>query len=498
MALTAHSHIAEDGAAYRLDPRPIFYVIGFLMIIFAVAMLIPMAVDLVTGNPDWFAFALSIMVTLFAGGALAFTCYQPKVELTIRQTFVLTTTSWVAIAAVSALPFFFSELDLNLADSYFESMSGLTTTGSTVIVGLDNTPKGILLWRSLLHWLGGIGIIVMGLAILPFLKIGGMQLFHTESSDRSDKVVPSVTDLTLWIGVTYVALTILCFLALRFFGMGAFDAVNHAMATLSTGGFSTSDLSAANWSQPGIHWTLTVFMVLGGLPFVRYVSLLRGNRDALWRDSQVRVFLISLAMVWIVMALWLQRTSDYGFWDALRLVSFNVTSVVTTTGFALTDYSLWGAPAVVAFYLLTFVGGCTGSTAGGIKIFRFEILWITLKNQLVRLYSPHQVLRREYNGKNVRTEVVISVVIFFFVFIAAQFLFALILGMMGLDLVTATTGAATALANVGPGLGDIIGPAGNFSTLPNGAKWVLSLAMLLGRLEFFTVLVMLTPAFWRR
>ncbi|HET8726486.1 MAG TPA: TrkH family potassium uptake protein [Alphaproteobacteria bacterium] len=474
------------------------YIVGFLLVIIAVAMMVPMATDLVVGNDDWVAFALSALITLFLGGALALTCYQPQIELTLRQTFVLTTVSWMGVAAVSGLPFYFSEYRFNLADSYFEAMSGLTTTGATVIVGLDTAPPGLLLWRSLLQWLGGLGIVVMAIAILPFLRIGGMQLFHSESSDRSDKVVPRVSDLAISIGVLYLILTMMCFGLLRIAGMTSFDAINHAMTTVSTGGFSTKDASVGYWPQAGVQWTIVLFMIAGALPFVRYISFVKGDYDVFWRDSQVRRFLLFLLFCWLVVALWLTATSDVPFWGALRLAAFNVTSIMTTTGFATDNYSLWGPWAVGLFFLFTFIGGCTGSTTGGIKVFRFEILGLMLKNQLVRLYSPHQVQRREYNDKPFGTEVLISVASFFFVFFTFYLVFSVSLALTGLDFVTATSGAATALANVGPGLGEVIGMAGNFSTLPNNAKWLLALAMLLGRLEFFTVLVMMTPGFWKR
>lgn len=485
-------------AGCRLELRPVFYIIGFLLIVMAVTMTIPLATDLVAGNRDWVAFAMSSMITLFIGGALVTACYQPAIELNLRQAFVLTTLSWVMIAAASALPFYFSPYRFNLAESYFEAMSGLTTTGATMMVGLDRAPAGLLLWRALLQWMGGIGIIGFGIAILPFLRIGGMQLFHSESSDRSDKVVPRVSDLAVSIGAIYLVFTVLCFGMLRLVGMGPFDAITHAMAAVSTGGFSTKDASVAYWSDAGVHWTLIIFMVAGGLPFVRYISFVRGNYGVFWRDSQVRRFLGVLVFGWAIVAALLLATSDRNFWQALTLSAFNVTSVLTTTGFALDDYTRWGVWAVGLFFLMLFVGGCTGSTSGGVKIFRLEILWLMLRHQLVRLYSPHQVRPLEYNEKPFGHDVVISVAAFIFVYMASFLIVATALALLGLDFETAVSGAASALGNVGPGYGETIGPAGNFASVPNTAKWVLSFAMLLGRLEFFSVLVMMTPGFWRR
>jgi trk system potassium uptake protein TrkH len=482
----------------QLDVRPVLYIIGVLLAILSVAMLVPMAADLFNGGDEWTTFGVSAAVTLFFGVGLVITCHQPQLELSLRQTFVLTAGSWAAVCLFSALPFSFSVFELRLADAVFEAMSGLTTTGSTVIVGLDTAPAGVLLWRSILQWLGGIGIIVMAIAILPFLKVGGMQLFRTEASDRSDKVVPRVSDLAVSLGLIYLALTLACFAILTLAGMPAFDAASHAMSALATGGFSTKDSSLAHWDSAAFDWTLTAFMLAGALPFVRYISFVKGDVRAFWRDSQVRLFLALNLAVWLGLALWLTAGAGMEPGLALRRAAFNATSVITTTGFTSTDYSLWGPPAVVVFFVLTLVGGCTGSTAGAIKIFRFEVLWLALTAQLTRLYSPRQVQVLRYNDKTLGTDILMSVMSFLFVYVMSLLLAAVLLGMLGLDFVTALSGAATALGNVGPGLGPIIGPVGNFSTLPDGAKWVLTAAMLLGRLEFFTILILLKPGFWRQ
>lgn len=473
------------------------FVIGTLLVMLALAMLPPLVLDVVDARPDWQAFGVSAAMCMFVGVALILSSRQQTLNLTGRQTFVLTTASWVTIAFFASLPFHFSEMHLSETDAFFEAMSGLTTTGSTILTDLDAAPRGILLWRSLLEWLGGVGIIVMGIAILPFLRVGGMQLFHSESSDRSDKVVPRLSDLAVAIGMVYVGLTMACFGILLLCGMTMFDALNHAMTTLSTGGFSTEDASVGHYGSAAIEWTITVFMIAGALPFVRYISFLKGNYVSFWRDSQVRVFVTFLVGVWVVFGLWLMVATGLGPHAALRAAAFNTTSVVTTTGFASTDYVAWGPLAVAVFFVLTIAGGCTGSTSGGVKTFRFQVLWMALRLQLTRLYSPRQVVILEYNGKTVHYDEILSVLSFIFVFGMTLLMVAILLGALGLDLETAVSGAATALANVGPGLGPTIGPAGNFAPLPDAAKWVLSAAMLLGRLEFFTVIVMFSPGFWR-
>lgn len=481
-----------------LDFRPVFYIVGTLITVLAAAMLVPMIVDLAAGNPDWMVFAAAAAITVFFGVLLMLTNRTSHIVLNLRQTFLLTTLSWVAVCGLSAAPFMVSQVNLSLADAVFEAMSGLTTTGATVIVGLDNLPPGLLLWRSLLLWLGGIGIIGMGIAILPFLRVGGMQLFRSESSDRSDKVVPRASDLALAVGWIYLVITFVSTLLLTMAGMSPFDSLNHAMAAISTGGFSTRDASVGAWQNPLAEWILIVTMAVGGMPLARFISLSRGDPGPLWRDTQVRWYLGFLAVVSLALALWLFAKGNHAFFDAIRLSVFNVVSIVTTTGFVTDDYEKWGPLAAMTFLVLTFVGGCTGSTSGGLKIFRFEILFMILRVLLKRLYIPHMIAPLRYNGKPVDTEIMVSVMSFGFVYMATVFIIAVLLGALGLDIVTAVSGAATAVGNVGPGLGHMIGPAGNFAGLPDAAKWLLSLAMLLGRLEFFTVLVLFSAAFWRQ
>lgn len=480
-----------------LSPAPVLFVTGFILIVEAGAMLAPMIVGLVDENESWEPFGLSAGLTGFCGVALVLTCWQRDLSLSIRQTFMLTAFSWLAIAFFGSLPFHFDVYELSITDAFFESMSGLTTTGSTVLVGLDNAPPGLLLWRSLQQWIGGIGVIGMAIVILPFLKVGGMQLFQAERSDEVDKVYPRMTELAVSITVIYVAITVLCILTLFVCGMSVFDSVNHAMTTVSTGGFSTSDQSIGAFNLE-YEWPLTLFMIAGSLPFLRYVSAVRGDWPSVWHDSQIRRFLLFLAMCSVLLAVWMRVFSGYNFERALREATFSVTSIVSTTGFVSADYQQWGSFAITLFLVLTFVGGCTGSTSGGIKIFRFEILGLAFKGQMARLISPNRVITLPYQGKPVDPILLVSVMGLLFLFLSMWLAISLILAAMGLDMLTATSGAATALANVGPGLGPIIGPAGNFSTLPDGAKWVLAFAMLLGRLEFFAILVLLNPMFWRR
>lgn len=480
--------------------RPVLHLTGRMLLALAAAMLLPAAIDLVTGDSDWKAFLIGSIVTFVCGAGLTrMTRCRLSEGLTLRQAFLLTPVSWTTIALFGAVPLYisdYSQLRDSFTNAFFESMSGLTTTGATVIVGLDAAPQGILLWRALLQWLGGIGIIGVAIAILPALGVGGMQLFRTESSDRSEKVMPRVREIATGIALIYVALTVACGLAYWAVAMTPFDALAHALTTVSTAGFSTSDISMARWDSAALHWIATLFMLSGAVPFVLYLRLTQGQRDAL-RDSQVWFLIGVLAVVIIAVAAWLTLAGGHDAVDALRLAAFNVVSVVTTTGYATADYTLWGNLMIGLFFGLMFVGGCTGSTSGGMKIFRFQVMIRMLQSQFLRLLYPRGVFPRVYAGRLLPDDVIGSVVVFFSLYFICYSALTIALMAFDLDFLTSASAAVAALSNVGPGLGPIIGPAGNFATLPDASKWLLSFGMLLGRLELFTVLILFFPQFWR-
>ena len=480
-----------------IDFRPIFLILGFLLTILAIVMMVPAAVDIFTGNPDWQVFAVSGGVTLFIGVSLSLTSRAGGAKLSIRQAFILTTLSWIVLTIFAALPFTFSQLELTFTDALFEAMSGITTTGATVIVDLDQAPPGLLLWRSLLQWFGGIGIIVMALAVLPLLRVGGMQLFHMESSDQSDKALPRTAQIAAAIGIIYLALTIILAGALWISGLTGFDAIAHAMTTIATGGFSTHDTSLSYYDSATVEAITTLGMFVGSLPFLLYLSVVKGNLGALFKDSQVQWFVTVLAVVILLVAGWLWLAHGVVPLTALRLSSFNVVSIMTGTGYATDGFDKWGNFAVPVFFFIMFIGGCAGSTTCGIKVFRFQILYAAAKTQFENLSQPHGVFIPNYNGNPISDEVIKSVLSFFFVFGMTFALLAIGLALLGLDFLTSVSGAASAIANVGPGLGPVIGPEGNYVSLPDGAKWLLSAGMLLGRLELFTVMVLFTRAFWR-
>lgn len=480
-----------------LNIRPILFVVGLVLSKLALFMYVPTLVAFFTGTEGFIDFAQALVITHL----VAFVCLSvgrtAVFRLNVRDMFLITSLVWTIASAFAALPFVFIN-HISFTDAYFETMSGLTTTGSTVLSGLDSMAPSILLWRSILQWLGGVGFIVMAVAVLPMLNVGGMRLFQTESSDWSDKSSPRAKTVAKNIVGVYLVLTGLCILSYLLTGMGWFDAVNHAFTTLSTGGYSTSDGSMNHFSY-GAHWVAILFMFLGGLPFLLFIAALRKRSlQTIIQDAQVRGFFLLFIITSLVIALWLTIHNGYSLLDALRVAMFNIVSVVTTTGFGLDDFTAWGALPATLFAFLMVSGACSGSTSGGIKVFRFQIGFALLNKQMLKLVHPSGVFVQRYNQRPVNEDIVRSVVAFGLAFFITIILLAGALSAMGLDAVTSISGAITAVANVGPGMGNVIGPSGNFAPLPDAAKWLLSIGMLMGRLEILTILVLFFPAFWRR
>ena len=460
-------------------------------------MLVPLLVDLAEGRGQWPVFLQSAVITLLGGTAIALACASGVREgLTIQQTFLLTSTVWLALPAFGAIPFVLGETDARAVDAVFEAMSGMTTTGATVFSGLDTLPKGLLIWRAILQWLGGIGIIVVAMVFLPELRVGGMQIFKSESFDTLGKILPRAGQIATQISGLYVAFTLICAMVYLYFGMNVFDATAHAMTTISTGGFANYDASFGPFSG-ALEYVAAVFMILAALPFVRYVQLINGNPLALHRDPQVRGFVTTIVVLIALLTLLLDADVHLDHEQAIREAFFNVTSIISGTGYSSVDYMQWGGFAITLFFFMGLIGGCAGSTACSIKVFRYQLLFASIRAQLRRIRSPHGIFTPRYDGRPVSEEVLASVMSFFMFFVVTLGLVSVALSMTGLDFVTSVSGAATALANIGPGLGDIIGPAGNFSTLNDTAKWILIGAMFLGRLELMVVYVLFTVNFWR-
>ncbi|MCE2517165.1 MAG: TrkH family potassium uptake protein [Alphaproteobacteria bacterium] len=478
---------------------PVFHILGMLLSLLAGAMIIPAGVDFVLGYEDWTAFLAASAITLFFGfGLLLSTRIRADEHLGLRQAFLLTNLAWVLIGIFGGLRLMLANTGMGLTYSNFESMSGITTTGSTIIPVIETMSPGVLVWRALLQWLGGIGIIVMALAVLPMLSIGGMQLFKTESYETPDKVVPRAAELAGGISFVYGGLTVIWTIMLYSAGLPIFDAVTHAMTTLATGGFSTRTDSIGAFNNAYVEWVVVMGMIVGSLPFAHYLAITRGGWGRLTRDPQVRWFLVLLLAIAILITWQLSFSHGKPLAESIRLAVFNTVSMMTGTGYGNADFGAWGGSATVLLFVCMFIGGCAGSTTCGIKMFRLQVLASTAKIQLSRLLRPHAVVVAYYNKRPVPETVMDAVMGFFYLYVLCFVFIAALLGLTGLDLVTALSGAATAISNVGPGLGDTIGPAGNFETVPMMAKWVLCAGMIVGRLELFTVLVMLAPGFWRR
>ena len=480
-----------------LDPRPIILVVGVLLSMLGAAMLVPTYVDFAAANSDWQSFGASSFVTMAAGAFMYLAARGTQKGLTTRQAFLMTVILWISLSAFGALPFYWSGLVPSYTDAFFESISGLTTTGATVMTGLDYMPPGILLWRGILQWLGGLGIIVMAVSVLPMLQIGGMQLFKVEAFETSEKILPRATQISGFITAVFLIFTILCMLAYLAAGMNFLDAVVHAMTTVATGGFSTHDGSLGHFNSAAVDGVATFFMILGSLPFLLYVQALRGQGKPLLKDGQVRTFLLLLLI--LVVSAWLIEINNgvrIGA-EAFRFAAVNVTSILTGTGYATAAYDGWGSIAVAFFFFIMFIGGCAGSTSCGIKIFRFQVLFQNVRQHIAHVLYPHGIFTQRFNGRPIEQDVTAAVMSFFFLYILTFGVSAIILSLMGVDTLTALSGAGSAISNVGPGLGNLIGPAGTYQTLGDGPKWVLAITMLIGRLELFTVLVLLSPRFWR-
>ena len=479
------------------NSKTVFFAIGVLLVILGAFMLIPFFVQFIYHEQNS-TFISSAIITTFIGVLLVLTNLEEEKRLNLQQAFLLTTLSWLSIAIFGSIPFILSDLNLSFVDSFFESMSGITTTGSTIITDLDNAPRGILIWRAILQWLGGIGVIVMAITILPLLNVGGMQLFRMESTDTTEKILPKAREVTFVISIIYLGLTFFCGFAYWLAGMNIFDSAAHSMTTIATGGFSTYSSSIGYFQNPKIEIISIIFIILGSLPFIAYLKFIKGDKKIFFKDIQIRGLIYIFIFSILSMLLYLMFSNkEYGFAENLRISTFNVVSILSGTGYVTSDFSLWGKFPLIFFLFLMFIGGCAGSTTCGIKIFRFQILGLFILNQIKKLAYPRAVFPMKYNNEKISNTFIYSIMTFIFLYFFIFFILAAMLSLDGLDFVSAISGSATAISNVGPGLGEIIGPNGNFQGLSSFSKLNLSLGMLLGRLELFAVLVLFFPSFWK-
>ena len=477
--------------------KTVFFLIGILLIVLGLSMFAPYAMQ-VLYKEESHSFISSSFVTIFIGVLCMLANLEKDLKLNLRQTFLFSTLAWVTVAVFGSLPFIFSSQTFSFSDAFFESMSGITTTGATIISNLDNSPKSILLWRAIMQWLGGIGIVVMAITILPLLNVGGMQLFKMEGPDTTEKILPRTIEVAAIIISTYVILTLLCGFFYWLFGMSIFDSVCHAMTTIATGGFSTHNDSIGFFKNPNIEIVASLFIILGSIPFISYLKFTQGNKKVFFQDVQIKGLIYLLIISTAIMFFYLLFINyDSNLLEKIRISSFNVISILSGTGYVTDDFGLWGKFSLIFFLFLMFIGGCAGSTACGIKIFRLQMLLIFLKNQVKKLIYPNSVIITKYNNQKISDDFIRSVIIFIFSFLFIFLIIAMLLSISGLDFVTSISGAASSISNVGPGLGEIIGPDGNYKNLPDLSKWILAAGMLLGRLELFAVLVLFFPSFWR-
>jgi trk system potassium uptake protein TrkH len=477
--------------------KTVFFTLGILQVILGLAMIIPIIIQFIYNELDS-SFISSGIITIIFGILFFLSNLDHDKKLNLPQAFLLTALSWLSIAVFGSLPFIFSNLELNITDAFFESMSGITTTGSTIITNLNVAPKSILLWRAILQWLGGIGIIVMAITLMPIMNVGGMQLFKISSNDTAEKILPKSKEISLRLIFIYSILTFSCAFFYKIFGMNFFDSLTHSMTTIATGGFSNYNQSIGYFDSILIETTAMIFILLGSLPFIAYLKFLNGNKKIFFSDTQIKTFFKVVFFSIIILFIYLLILNQSLLEISIRSVAFNVISILTGTGYVTKDFNQWGDFPLIFFLILMFIGGCAGSTACGIKIFRIQLLYHFLTNQLKKIIYPRGVFVIKYDKNNIDDKFMSSVISFIFLYIVIFFLLTAILSLTGLDFITSISGAATSISNVGPGLGETIGPNGNFSSLSNSSKWALSLGMILGRLELFAILVLFIPSFWRR
>ena len=474
--------------------KTVFFTLGILQIILGIFMLIPTIVQFFYQEIDSSFFGASI-VTIIFGTLFFLSNLDHDKKLNLQQAFLLTSLSWLSIAIFGSLPFIFSSVEFSFTNAFFESMSGITTTGSTIISNLEDMPKAILLWRALLQWLGGIGIIVMAITLMPIMNVGGMQLFKISSNDSTEKILPKSKEIALRLIYIYSGLTIFCGVSYNVFGMNFFDSLTHSMTTIATGGFSNYNESIGFFDSISIEISAMIFIILGSLPFIAYIKFLSGDKKIFYSDIQIKTFIkiIIFSIIILLIYLFFNNMNEID----IRSIFFNVISILTGTGYVNAQFDNWGGFPIILFLALMFIGGCAGSTTCGIKIFRIQILYSLLSNQIKKIIYPKGIFVLKYDQNPVDNKFISSIISFIFMYLVIFFIITALLSLTGLDFITSISGAATSISNVGPGLGSIIGPNGNFSSLPDISKWILSLGMILGRLELFAILVLFLPSFWK-
>ena len=476
--------------------KTVFFTLGVLLIVLGFSMLVPITVQLIY-NEFNSTFIISSIITITFGILFFLANIDHNRSLSTQQAFLLTALSWIGVAIFGSIPFIFSDLNLSITDAFFESMSGITTTGATIINNLSDTPKAILSWRAILQWLGGIGIIVMAITLMPIMNIGGMQLLKISSGDSSEKILPKTKQISLRLVLIYFSLTLLCSFFYKVCGMNFFDSITHSMTTIATGGFSNYNQSIGFFESAKIEYVSIVFIILGSIPFISYIKFLSGNKKIIFKDEQIKLFFKLIFFSILILFIYLAIVNKSIFEIQLRSIIFNVISILTGTGYVTKEFDQWGNFPLIFFLLLMFIGGCAGSTTCGIKVFRVHMLYFFLKNQLLKIIYPRAIINLKYNNDIVQDKLIASIISFIYLYIIIFFVISALLTLTGLNFITAVSGAASSISNVGPGLGNEIGPNSNYANLPAVSKWILSTGMILGRLEIFAILVIFLPSFWR-
>ena len=476
--------------------KTVFFTLGVLLIVLGFSMLVPISIQLIYSEFNS-TFIISSIITITFGALFFLANINHNRSLSTQQAFLLTALSWIGVAIFGSIPFIFSDLNLSLTDAFFESMSGITTTGATIINNLSDTPKAILSWRAILQWLGGIGIIVMAITLMPIMNIGGMQLLKISSGDSSEKILPKSKQISLRLVLIYFSLTLLCAFFYKICGMNFFDSLTHSMTTIATGGFSNYNQSIGFFENAKIEYVSIVFIILGSIPFISYIKFLSGNRKIVFKDEQIKLFFKLIFFSILILFIYLAIVNKSIFEIQLRAIIFNVVSILTGTGYVTKEFDQWGNFPLIFFLLLMFIGGCAGSTTCGIKVFRVHMLYFFLKNQLLKVIYPRAIINLKYNNDIVQDKLIASIISFIYLYIIIFFVISALLTLTGLNFITAVSGAASSISNVGPGLGNEIGPNSNYASLPSTSKWILSVGMILGRLEIFAILVIFLPSLWR-
>jgi len=480
-----------------INLKAVFYILGALFLFLAVTLLFPIIVSLIYSESDLVPFLLTTAISIVLGLVLFFS-FKTDYEIKFKEGFALVTLSWVGFALVGALPFYLSGYIPSFTDAFFETMSGFTTTGASILTDIEILPHGLLFWRSFTHWLGGMGIILLSLAILPFLGVGGMQLYKAEvPGPEHDRITPRIKETAKILWEVYLLFSIIEIILLKLAGMEWFDSICHTFGTMATGGFSTKNASIGHYDSGLIDFIIILFMIIAGINFSLHFRALKGNFKIYWRDSEVKFFFGLITFGLVIIFVDLVLVHDYSIGKAIQKGLFQTVSILTTTGYGTDDYEAWSASGQVILFLFMFLGGCAGSTGGGMKIIRALIVLKSGLNELKKLIHPNAVLPVRINKKAIPSDIVTNVGGFFILFISLFVLGVIVMSILGMDFISAIGSVAATMGNIGPGLG-AVGPTDNYAQVSDLGKWFLSFLMLAGRLEIYTVIVLLTPVFWKK